>query len=128
MASFDYEVSAATALRLIERFGRSFTLTRLAPGTGPTQNPGPALPSSYSVKGVTLPATNGKKQFDNWLVPGTLITDQMRYVIIAAKDLSIQPESSDYYTFDGYDWELLGATPLAPAGVTILYKTGCRRI
>jgi hypothetical protein len=128
MAGFDYTKSADTALRLLERFGRPMQLTRLQAGTGPTHNPGPPLPDVHTVVGVSLPATSGKKDFDNWVEPGTLITDELRYVLIAAKGLAIIPATADYYTFDGYNWAILGSTPLAPAGVPILYKTGCRRL
>lgn len=136
MATFDYAKSAATAQRLLKKFGRQIEIKRSVPGNGPPHNPGPASWITYSATAATLPASKGTiEAFDNRLDGGTLIDERLRYVIMspqmtrtsASGPETIEPKSTDVLTFDGHKWTVLGCTPLNPAGTPVLYPMGVKR-
>lgn len=136
MAGFDYDKSAATALRLLTKFGREITLKRITPGEGPAYNPGPSITVTYKAIAAVLPASQGTiEAFDNRLEGGTLIDEKLRFVLMAPQIVrvseegpdTIAPLSLDVLNFDGYDWTVIGSTPLSPAGVPVLYRMGVKR-
>lgn len=129
MAKFNYDKTAATAQRLIDKFGRTLVLKQLAPGTGPEHNPGPGVETPYNITAAVLKAKQGTlNAFDNQLVNGTLIEENLRSLLIAAKGLAVIPKSTDTVEFDGSTWSILGVTPLKPADVTVIYTASVRRI
>lgn len=135
MTGFDYARSAATADRLIKRFGRVVPYGRNVPGTGPAHNPGPSTwDDSTQAVIVILPASKGPLRFfDNMLEPGTLIDAQWRFCYLSPKKsdgtlLGFQPASTDRVFFDGHHWSVLGATPLNPGGVDVYFIFGAKRL
>lgn len=134
MAGFNYERSAQTAKRLIEKFGRVVPYQVSTPGDGPAHNPGPEVWSDpVDVLVAVLPANKGPlTSFDNQLVGGTLIEEQLRYCYLSpllanGSPLPFEAKALDRMRFDGYYWEVLGATPLNPGGVTVYYTMGVKR-
>jgi hypothetical protein len=143
MATFNYAKSAATAQRLLKKFGRPnpkhpepIYLRRSIPGDGPPHNPGPSTWITFSVQAAILPASKGTiEAFDNRLDGGTLIDEKLRYVLMspqmtrtsATGPAAIEPKSTDVLSFDGHDWTVLGCTPLNPAGTPVLYPMGVKR-
>lgn len=131
MAQFNYAKSQATALRLIQKFGRQITIKRSVPGsTAPPYspyNPGPETTATYTATAACLPASKGTiEAFDNRLEGGTLIDENLRYVLMAPQ-IEITPKSGDVLEFDGSSWTVLGNTPLSPAGTIVLHQMGVRR-
>lgn len=140
MVGFNYARAQQTALRLLQKFGRQIALKRsIAGSTEPpysAYNPGPATQASYTCTAASLPASKGTiEAFDNRLEGGTLIDENLRYVLMAPQiertsetgDEAIVPKSGDVLEFDGSQWTILGNTPLNPAGTIILHQMGVRR-
>lgn len=130
---FDYDGSAATAERLIKRFGAQSTLTRITPGTGPAFDPGAPTELVIPIRCVILPASAGTKgDYDDLLAAGTLTLEHLRRILIAPRfngaDLGTDPRATDVVVVGGRKYALLGCTPLNPAGVAVLYKGACRAI
>lgn len=133
MAQFNYPASAKTALALIKKFGGDITIARKVGGDyDPVEGEvvGDSLEQTSGVfKGVVLPASKGTLEaFDIRLEDG-LTVDQVRFIILAAKDAPFRPEGTDTIEgLEGRNWIILGSTPLAPAGVPVIYKVGARLI
>lgn len=140
MAQFNYARAQQTALRLLTKFGRSITIKRSISGsTEPpysAYNPGPPTTVTYTATAACLPASKGTiEAFDNRLEGGTLIDENLRYVLMAPQivrtsetgDETIVPKGGDMLEFDGSRWTILGNTPLTPAGTIVLHQMGARR-
>lgn len=136
MAGFDYVKSQNTADRLIKKFGqpRIVSLQRFIPASGPASNPTPqGYGTAFDVTAVVLPASKGTiEAFDNRLERGTLIEENLRYIIVSpllpgGGVLNQAPKSLDKFTFDGEGWVILGCTPLNPGGIPVYYPCGCKR-
>lgn len=127
MAGFDYARSRATADRLIVRFGRAVPIKRAQPAGNPWDPPLGAL-SVYEAKAAVLPASQGTiEAFDNRLEGGTLIEENLRFLLMSAEMKkvegvgpdAIEPKSGDVVHFDGERWVVLGCTPMNPAGTAV---------
>ncbi|WP_019170671.1 hypothetical protein [Pseudaminobacter salicylatoxidans] len=128
MTTFNYAKSQATAERLLKKFGRAVTLKRLVPGGGSPWDPGEPTWQEYPATAAVLPASKDTiEAFDNRLEGGTLIDEQLRYVLMSAVGLPVEPKSLDVVNFDNNDWVVLGCTPLNPAGTPVLYPMGVKR-
>jgi hypothetical protein len=63
--------------------------------------------------------------FNNQLETLTMADKQLRYVIVTASEISFEPKSLDVVTYPGGDkWEVLGCSPVGPAGAAITYGIG----
>lgn len=126
MASFDYGASAATALRLLARFGQELTLTRTTPGTYNPATGGTTddVTTTQTVTAAVLPAGSGMS-FDDSL-KDMLVKGKLRQVLISAltpagASLTFAPAPLDLLTLEGADWEVEGVTPLNPSGTPVMY-------
>lgn len=120
MTAYDYSRLQATALRLIDRFGRSVTLSRTALGSGPAHKPGTGSTSTYSCRAVF-------QDYSNFERDGTLILAGDRKVLVAAKGLSIEPQPGDKL-IDGLDtYTVVRPSPIAPGATPLLYTLQVRR-
>lgn len=133
---FDYLEAQEDARELLEEFGREITISRAISGYGPAHNPGQSHVITGLATAVVLPASKGTiEAFDNRIEGGTLIDEKLRYVMMLPKIVktspfgpeAFEPQSLDVLTFDGYDWTVLGCTPLNPAGTPVLYSMGVKR-
>ena len=126
-----YANMADVALAKITQFGRDLTLTRYGttssnPAAGTVVR---AVEASGILKALVLPASKCTVEaFDNRLADGSLIDEKLRYILAAAKGAPFEPKSLDVLTFDGATWQVLGCTPLSPAGTPLLYKMGVMRV
>lgn len=80
--------------------------------------------------GVVLPANSSTvalAERDNDLQGATLIEERTRYILAAAKGAPFEPASLDEVAFDGATWQVMGCTPLSPAGIPLVYKMGVMR-
>lgn len=138
--AFNYARAQQTAKKLLTKFGRQITLKRSSPGSTlppySPYSPGPATQVSYTCTAACLPASKGTiEAFDNRLEGGTLIDENLRYVLMAPQivrtsetgDDNVTPHSGDVLEFDGDKWTVLGNTPLNPAGTIVLHQMGVRR-
>lgn len=119
---FDYSASAATAAALLDNFGQTVTLSRVVPGA---YDPGtgtvtPDTEQSQGVKAVILPYKDGD------YLEGTVNAGDRRALI--APNVQWPPDAATKLTeANGTVWQLENVTPLAPAGVTVLYKAHATR-
>ena len=117
MTAFNYPATAATATRLLERFGAAATIKRSTPGA---YNPatGTMTPT------VTTHATTAAVfAFDQKYIDGTLVQagDQRAYLAPA-----VVPQQGDALTWDGRDWQVVAVKPVSPAGVPVLFEAQLR--
>lgn len=124
MAKFNYTKTASTALRLIDRFGRSLQIKAALNQTG--ANPGPRYGAPQAMVAAVLPYTRDR---DNRIMDiDNISDDELRTLYIAAQGLSITPKTGDVATFDGDDWSVVSSTPLKPADVVVMHTAVVRRI
>ena len=127
VAGFNYDKSAATADRLIKRFGQRSDMKRYTKGTGPAHNPGKPTEQSFPVTIVPLPFGEGDGN-----EVGTLELSKERRFYLSP----VNPETGgiveevkpdDTLTFEGYEWTIRDVAPLNPGGRIVLYQGRCKR-
>lgn len=121
-----YGEMATLASDLIGQFGREMTFTRTpktANGAIGSATSGTATTTKGKV--VVLPASKGTiEAFDNRTEDGSLAGQELRYLKIAALGMSFVPRKLDTVYFDSATWQVLGCTPVNPAGTPIVYGAG----
>ena len=117
MSSFNYPATAATATRLLERFGAAAVLVRTTagaydPATGATP-----------VTDTMLPTTAAVFAYDQKYIDGTLILqgDQLAYCAPA-----VEPKQGDKFTWQGATRTVISVKPTSPAGVPVLFEAQIR--
>lgn len=126
----NYASLAATANRLIADAGRAVTFSRYSPTVdGVTGRVSKGIPVTSTANVVVLPASKGTVQaFDNRLEDLSLAGKQLRFLKVAALGMTFEPRSLDEVTFDGAAWQVLGCTPVNPAGTALVYGVGVVRL
>lgn len=114
----DYSALQATASRLIAAKGQPMTLHRRAsqaydPATGSVS----VSESQHTINGVVVPISRAD---DNAFDPQTVVQGRARIIIADATD--IEPQDGDTVTFDGFTWNVIGSTPVNPAGTAIINR------
>ena len=117
MTTFNYAATAATATRLLQRFGASATLQRQTTG---------AYDPSTGTTPITveeLATTAAVFAYDQKYIDGTLVLqgDQRAYMAPA-----VMPKQGDVLAWQGRDWQVVAVKPLAPAGIHCLYEAQLR--
>ena len=124
--TFDYVKSAATAERLLQKFGQAVTLSR--PSTNaPTYDPAtgistPVAPATYVGRGAVF----DYKQTD---INQTLVQagDQRLYLSPAAP--MVEPKTSDDIVLaNGTTYTVQRSGKIAPAGTVVLYDVQLRGV
>lgn len=120
MTKFDYSRPAATAKRLLDRFGRVGSLSRTIDGgeydpvTGPVQST------------ETAACTVALLEFDNRQIYGELIQAGDRRALIAP-DVSFEPQAGDSLTVGGDVLQVVRNRPTSPSGVVVLHDCIVRK-
>lgn len=114
MAKFDYNRPAATAKRLLDRFGQAGAISRSTPG-GYDPVTGPTDPVE-----LQSPCTVALLEFDNRQIDGELIRIGDRRALIAP-DVSFEPQAGDSLTVGSDVLQVVRNRPLSPAGVVVLH-------
>ncbi|SFS42336.1 hypothetical protein [Brevundimonas viscosa] len=121
MTGFDYTRAAATAERLIQKFGQTGKLRVETPGSGPSYDPGePTITDHDAVMAVL--------EFEKSDVDGTRILATDKRILVAAKGLPVEP-STEHQLLDaaGQAYSVIAVDPLSPAGVPVFYWVQARR-
>ena len=118
--SFNYAQTELTASRLIAKFGRDVTLTKVTTGsydinTGSVTN----TTTTSTVKCADFAV---KGEFDN---EGTLIKSTDRYALISGGSAT-SISTDDKLTIGGVIYAVIAVKLLAPSGVNVLYKAYIR--
>ena len=127
MGKFNYTAAETTAARLIDKFGETVNLLRYDatydPVTGQTSSEVSQITEATL---VSLPASQGTVEaFDN-RTREAFIQGKLRFFIVAAKNLSFLPLPGDYISFESALWEIMGSTPLNPAGTALIFRVGAQ--
>lgn len=129
----NYDQAAATATRLIKDAGRAMPAERTnVSAYEPITGVATATTQTWSLDAVVLPATIARfRGIDNKIADDTnLVLAKARYLLASAVNrdgVTIpEPLPQDTITFDGKDWRVIGASPLKPADVAIIYQIGVR--
>lgn len=117
MASFNYPATAATATRLLERFGASCTLVRTTTGAYD-----PAT-GSNTVTTDSLPTTAAVFAYDQKYIDGTLVLqgDQLAYCAPA-----VAPKQGDSFAWNSATFTVIAVKPISPAGIPVLFEAQIR--
>lgn len=117
MGSFNYPATAATATRLLARFGAACAIKRQ---TGTAYDP----ETSTNVPTYTDTASTAAVfAYDQKYIDGTLIKqgDQRAYCAPAA-----EPKQGDQFVWQGTTYTVVAAKPVSPAGVPVLFEAQIR--
>ena len=115
--TFNYSATAATATRLLQRFGASCVLHRLTAGA---YNPATGASAATYTDIVTTAAVFA---YDQKYIDGTLIKqgDQRAYCAPAT-----EPKQGDEFTWQSIKYTVVAGKPVSPAGVPVLFEAQLR--
>lgn len=115
--SFDYVNSAATATRLLLRFGAVATLTRVTTGAyNPSTGTQATTEADFSTVAVVI-------DYPQKYIDGTLIKEGDRQAYL---DPGVAVEQGDKLTWQGTEYTVVRVKELSPAGVTVLWEAQIR--
>lgn len=119
--SFDYDKSAATASRLLAKFGATVTVTRTTPGAYD-----PATGTDAAGSAQTWTPAGVRLEYSQREIDGTNIKagDQRVYMSAVA---GLDPQPGDTVTLGGEAWRVVTSRTLAPAGIAVLLDVQVRR-
>lgn len=117
MSEFDYAATAATATRLLQRFGAAATIKRPS-GTAYDPSTG-----SSTVTYASTATTAAVFAYDQKYIDGTLIRQGDQRAYLAP---SYAPLQGDRLTWQGADYDVVAVKPVSPAGVAVLYEAQLR--
>lgn len=117
MTTLDYTNTAATATRLLERFGAAATLKR--------QTAGAYDPSTgtSAVTTTSLSTTAAVFDYDQKYIDGTLIKQGDKRALIAP---AYAPVQGDIFAWASKDWTIVAVEAIAPASTAVLYDCTIR--
>lgn len=117
MSSFNYAATAATATRLLERFGAAATLKHV---TGEVYDP---ETSTNVPTYADTPTTMAVFAYDQKYIDGTLIRqgDQRAYCAPG-----VEPVQGDRLVWGAKTFEVISAKPIAPAQIPVLFEAQIR--
>jgi hypothetical protein len=117
VTTFNYAATAATATRLLQRFGASATIKRQTTG---------AYDPSTGTTPVTvteLATTAAVFAYDQKYIDGTLILQGDQRALLAPYQ---EPRQGDKLTWQGKDFEIIAVKPTSPAGMPVLFEAQLR--
>lgn len=115
MTAFDYTRLAATATRLLTRFGQSGTLHRVTTSGG----------ADPTVTEADETITAAVMSYDTAEIDGvTILRNDLR--VIVAK-LDTEPSTKDFVTVNGIRMAIKGVTTLSPANSAVYHVLQARR-
>lgn len=115
--NFNYAATAATASRLLARFGAPCLLARQTTGVYD-----PAT-GSAAVSTINLAATACVFDYPSGYVDGTLIQVGDRRAYMTPE---LEPKAGDKFTWASRDLTITSVKPIAPAGAAVLYEANVR--
>lgn len=124
MSAFDYANSAATALRLLAKFGQNVTLTRPTTGTyDPALGTAPVTEATETRKAALF--DYDRINFGQTLEDGSRIQVGDRRCLMGNDGSA--PTTFDFITVGGIKYPVKVVKVLSPAGVPVLYDMLIRK-
>jgi hypothetical protein len=121
-----YTNAAATALRLLTKYGQTVTLRKLGPAEyDPTTSTMTPTTTDYSVKGAVL--DYARINFGETLQNGTLVQGADRRLILASN--VVRPSLNDHvFLTGGNEWVILEVKPVDPSSSSpVMYDCRIRQ-
>jgi hypothetical protein len=126
MSAF-YDRMAATALRLIERFGLTATLSEVTLGEyDPVTGVG-SEPASISQTGQAILLDYTAQEAGVINAAGSLVQQGDKKIMLAAKGLEWPPTMTTTILADGQTWTIVNVKSTNPAGTPLVYELHGRR-
>ena len=120
MTAFDYSRSAATALRLLARFGQSGYVRRPT-SSGPAHNPTAGTPANHA-------ATFAVVDYNASEVDGSRILATDKRALLAVGTLTVTPTTTDLLVeADASVYKIVRVSTIKPAGTVVMYDLQVRR-
>lgn len=126
-----YDDMADLALEMIREFGQEIVVIREGsfaqdPVSGTVIN---EEEQRMVLQAIVLPVSNSTQFFDNRTMgQDSLVNQKLRFIKAAAKGATFEPRSGDVVEMQGKRWRILGSTPVAPAGIPLLYNFGVQLV
>ena len=117
--AFDYDKTAATALKLLTRFGQTVTFVRV---TGGSINP--ITGAEIAGTDACVTTTGLLRKYPDKMIDGTRILSGDRELILSNEQ---EPLPSDKPTINGEDWSIESIDTLSPAGTVVIYTVQVRK-
>jgi hypothetical protein len=124
--TFDYTKPAATALKLLTKFGRSVTLRKQTAGAyDPATSGATVTNTDYTGTGALFDFNERilGTQFEN----GTSVQMGDKYLLLASSGITVAPVPNDLLIFGSDTWTVLNVKIIAPAGTAVLYELHLRK-
>jgi hypothetical protein len=119
--TYDYDKTAATASRLLARFGAPVTVTRETAGGYDSETGTTTDPTSQVWTPIGVKLDYSQKEID-----GTLIKAGDQRVYMSAEP-GLDPKTGDAVTLGAEVWRVVDSRTLAPAGIAVLLDVQVRR-
>ena len=116
---FNYAQSAATAKRLLSKFGRKIQHQRVNEGA---YDPSTGTVTSTTISTNVLAADFAMK--GNEYADASLIQMGDRYALVSPE---VTIDVTDKLMIDGVTWNILNVQKLAPSGTAVLWKCHIRK-
>jgi len=126
-----YNDMADASLDLLQELGQDVTISRVGadaifdPATGEFTSSG--TDQSQVVQGAKVPVGKGSLNQSDEQFMQDFVRGKVHMLIIAAKGVSFKPRSGDKATISGEQYEIIGNTPISPAGTDVIYKVPIRQ-
>lgn len=117
MPGFDYTATAATALRLLTRFGAACVLKRQVSGDYDADQ------AAVLVIESELDTVAAVFEYPAKYVDGTLIKQGDRQALMCADPV---PAQGDRFEWQDSDWTVVAVKAIAPSGVTVMHECQVR--
>lgn len=117
MTAFNYPATAATATRLLQKFGAACTI-RHPTGSAYDPDTGTTVPT-YAETASTVAVF----AYDQQYIDGTLVLqgDQLAYCAPG-----VEPTQGDQFVWQGTTFTIVAVKPVSPAGVPVLFEAQIR--
>lgn len=117
MTAFNYAATAATATRLLQRFGAAATIKRTTTGAyDPALGYAPVTTTSHATTAAVFAYPQG-------YIDGTNILQGDQQAFIAPGEA---PKQGDKLAWQGKDWDVISVKPVSPAGLSVIYEAQLR--
>lgn len=124
--TFDYSKSAATALRLLTKFGRTVTLRKQTEGAyDPATSSATITTTDYTGHGALFDFN--ERQLGTTFAPGSTIQIGDKRLSLAPSGITVAPVPNDLLIFGSDTWSVINVKTLAPAGTVVMYELHLRK-
>lgn len=126
MSAF-YDRMAATALRLIERFGQTATLTEVTAGEYDPVTGIDSEPETLTQPGQVILLDYTVQEAGIINAAGSLVQQGDKKILLAAKGLAWVPTMTTTVLAGGLTWTIINIKATNPAGTPLIYELHGRR-